>query len=211
MAQTRRKNLNEKELGSLYLVAETPLLIDRLMKKTDYNEGDITSIHATLAKQAPDMAIIAIALCGNMIADKLKSFDDEDIRVLGTELKHLSVNSVEEVGRIWIDTCRYGIHNEDDIHDIVHQAADILCMFSSIFMEIAEACTPQPDLYRAMTASLMYQCEAHADNARNLIENTPVKSKQKSELNDIPLPQELMNNRYTDNVVTFSLFGEQSM
>jgi len=192
-------------------VAETPLIIDRLMKKTDYNEGDITSIHATLSKQAPDMAIIAIALCGNMMADRLKSFDDDSIRVLGTELKHLSVNSVEEVGRIWIDTCRYGIHNEDDIHDIVHQAADILCMFSSIFMEIAEICTPKPDLYRAMSASLMYQCEAHADNARNLIENATPKSKQKSELNDIPLPQELLDNRYTDNVVTFSLFGEQAM
>jgi len=207
MSSSNRKRLNEKELGSLYLLSETPLIIDRLIKNQSCNENDIQSIHHCSSKQAPDMAIIAASLSGNMMSDQLKSIDSETIKILGTELKHLSINSVEEVGRIWIDTCRYGIHNDDDIHDIVHQSADILCMFSSIFMDIAQACTPEHDLYRAISASLMYQCEAHADNARSLIENASPKP-QKTDLSDIPLPPELQNNHYTDNVVTFTLFNE---
>jgi hypothetical protein len=203
-----RKKLNEKELGSLYITAETPLIIDRLIKQNQYTDTDIADIHKSLSKHAPDMAIIAASLSGNILANYLQNIDNEDLQVLATELKHLSINSVEEVGRIWIDACRYGIHNDDDIHDIVHQASDILCIFSSVFMEIAEICNGLDDVCRAIAASLMYQCEAHSDNAQSLLTNAAPKP-QKTDLNAIPLPKELQDHHYTDNIVTFTLFGEQ--
>ena len=207
MSETRRKRLNEKELGSLYLLAETPLIMDRLLKAATYNDQDITAIHDSLSSHAPDMAMIAISLSGNMIAEAMKQTGDETLVTLGTELKYLSVNTLEEVGRIWIDACRYNIANENDIHDIVHEAADILCMFTSIFMEIAEACTPEPDIFRALCGSLMYQSEGHADSARAMIDNAAPKP-SKSSMDAIPLPIELQDKTYSDNVVTFSLFGK---
>jgi hypothetical protein len=114
------------------------------------------------------------------------------------------------VGRIWIDAYRYRIHNQNDIDDIINQSADILCMFSSLFMEVAEAATPEPDTIRAMAAAMMYQAEGHADCARTLIENAHPKP-SKSSMETIPLPEELQNKHYTDNIVAFSLFGEQRM
>lgn len=208
MAEHRRKKLNEKELGSLYLLSETPLSVDRILKANAYNETDITGIHNSLSVHAPDMAMIAISLSGNMLAEALKQTGQDQLVTLAAELKYLSVNTVEEVGRIWIDTCRYGIDNQQDIDDIVNESADILCMFGSILMEIAEACIPEPDTIRALSASLMYQCEAHADSARAMIENANPKP-NKTSMDDIPLPSELQNKHYTDNVVTFTLFGEQ--
>ncbi len=133
MTVTRQKKLNEKELGSLYLLSETPLVTDKLLKAGQYSEVDITSFHETLSRHAPDMAMIAVSLSGNMIAESMKQSGNEDVVTLGVELKHLSVNTLEEVGRIWIDACRYNVANEEDIHDIVHQSADILCMFTSYF------------------------------------------------------------------------------
>ena len=222
MSLSTRKKLNEKELGSLYLVSETPLIADRILnaspEKTDYKDQDIQALHLSLGAHAPDMALIAISLSGNMIAEAMKDTGLPHLKPLATELKYLSVNTVEEVGRIWIDACRYGIHNQADIDDMVHQSADILCMFASIFMEIAEAATPQPETIRALTAAMMYQCEAQADSARSLIDNAIDTASNhgdshagasRSSLDSIPLPEELQNKHYTDNVVTFTLFGEQ--
>jgi hypothetical protein len=210
MTATRQKKLNEKELGSLYLLSETPLVTDRLLKTGQYSDGDITLLHESLSAHAPDMAMIAISLSGNMIAEAMKQTGEEELVILGTELKHLSVNTLEEVGRIWIDACRYNIASEDDIHDIVHQSADILCMFTSIFMDVAETITNNngPDILRALTAALMYQCEAHADSARAMIDNATPKP-SKTSMDAIPIPAELQGKTYSDNVVTFSLFGEQ--
>lgn len=208
MAEARRKRLNEKELGSLYLLAETPLVVDRIIKAKTYEDSDITSIHDSLVNHAPDMAMIALSLSGNMIAEAMKQTGKEDLIPLATELRHLCVNTLEEVGRIWIDACRYNIAKEEDINDIVHESADILCIFSSIYMEIAEACTPEPDLIRALSASLMYQCEAHADSARAMIDNADPKP-SKTSMDAIPLPAELQGESYTDNVVMFSLFGDR--
>lgn len=210
MTAKRQKRLNEKELGSLYLLSETPLVIDRLLKAAQYVDEDITAIHESLSSHAPDMAMIAISLSGNMISENLKQTGEETLVTLGTELKHLSVNTLEEVGRIWIDACRYNIANEEDINDIVHQSADILCIFSSIFMEIAETLTETNpnDVARALCAALMYQCEAHADSARAMITNADPEPSRTS-MDAIPIPAELQNKSYTDNVVTFSLFGEQ--
>jgi hypothetical protein len=133
---------------------------------------------------------------------------DESMVTLGTELKHLSVNTVEEVGRIWIDACRYNIAHADDIDDIVAESADILCMFASIFMEIAELAmnTNYPTI-RALAGAFMYQCEAHADSARAMIDNATPKPSRTS-MDAIPLPPELQNKTYEDNVVMFSLFGD---
>jgi hypothetical protein len=125
-------------------------------------------------------------------------------------LKYLSVNTVEEVGRIWIDACRYGIHNEDDIRDIVDQSADILCMFASVFMEISEICKPEAEVHRAIAATLMYQAEAQADCAQALLNDAAPKA-SRSSIDSIPLPEDLQNKCYTDNVVAFSLFGDQRM
>lgn len=208
MAEARRKRLNEKELGSLYLLSETPLSVDRILKANTYVDGDITTIHDSLSAHAPDMAMIAISLSGNMIAEALKQTGQDDLVTLAAELKYLSVNTVEEVGRIWIDACRYGIDNQQDIDDIVNESADILCMFGSILMEVADLCTPEPDTIRALCASLMYQCEAHADSARTMIDNANPKP-NKTSIDAIPLPTELQNQKYTDNVVTFTLFGDQ--
>lgn len=210
MTATRQKKLNEKELGSLYLLSETPLITDRLLKAGQYSEADITSFHETLSGHAPDMAMIAISLSGNMIAEAMKQSNVSDIVTLGVELKHLSVNTLEEVGRIWIDACRYNVASEDDIHDIVHQSADILCMFTSIFMDVAEIITNNsgPDILRALSAALMYQCEAHADSARSILDNATPKL-SKTSIDAIPIPAELQGKTYSDNVVTFSLFGEQ--
>lgn len=208
MVDARRKKLNEKELGSLYLLSETPLSVDRILKNDAYADDDITKIHESLSVHAPDMAMIAISLSGNMIAEALKQINQGDLVTLATELKYLSVNTVEEVGRIWIDACRYGIDNQTDIDDIVNQSADILCMFGSLLMEIAEACTPNPETIRALCATLMYQCEAHADNARAMINNANPKP-NKTSMDAIPLPHELQEKHYTDNVVTFTLFGDQ--
>jgi len=210
MSISTRKKLNEKELGSLYLVSETPLITDRIVKQQSYTDQDIQKMHLSLSAHAPDMALIALSLSGNMIAEEMKQTGIESLKPLAAELKYLSVNTVEEVGRIWIDACRYGIHHQDDIDDMVNQSADILCMFASLFMEIAEATTPQPDVIRALTAAMMYQCEAQADSARALIDNlNPTPSR--SSLDAIPLPEELQNKHYTDNVVTFTLFGDQRM
>lgn len=210
MPQDRRKKLNEKELGSLYLLAETPLIVDRVLKAGIYTDGDIATIHQSLSNHAPDMAMIAISLSGNLLAESMRQVGNETLVTLGAELKYLSIMTLEEVGRIWIDACRYGIENPSDIHDIVHESADILCMFGSVFMEVAEECTPQPDLIRALAASLMYQCEGHADNARALIDNANPKP-NKSSIDTIPLPAELQNKHYTDNVVTFTLFGDKQL
>ena len=210
MTNPRRKKLNEKELGSLYLLSNAPLTVDRILKRGGYGEDDLKSIHESLGSHAPDMAIIALSLSGNILAEAMKLTGMDHLQPLAAELKYLSVNTVEEVGRIWIDACRYGIHHEDDINDIVNQSADILCMFASIFMEIAELCTPDPDSARAVAATLMYQAEAQADSARSLIDNATPKL-SKTSLDTIPLPDELQNRRYTDNVVAFSLFGDQRM
>ena len=208
MENLPQKKLNEKELGSLYLISATPLHVDKILKKNDYGDDHIAAIHHSLSAHAPDMAMIGIALCGNILAEALKKKSLDVIEPLATELKYLSINTLEEVGRIWIDACHYGIDRPDDIEDIVTQSPDILCMFASIFMEIAEACTPEPDIFRAVAASLMYQCEAHADSARSLLENADPKP-SKTAIEDIPLPPELQAKSYTDNVVTFTLFGEQ--
>ena len=208
MTSSSRKKLNEKELGSLYLLSETPLTVDRVLKATSFEEVDITKIHETMGNHAPDMAMIAISLSGNMIAEAMKGIGDENLAPLAAELKYLSVNTLEEVGRIWIDACRYGIDNQDDIEDIVNESADILCMFASLFMEVAEICTPEPNSIRAVAGSLMYQAEAHADSARALIENANPKP-NKASIDAIPLPAELQDTHYTDNVVTFTLFGDQ--
>ena len=209
MADNARKKLNEKELGSLYLLSETPLVVDRVLKANAYNEVDISSLHDSLSHHAPDMAMIAISLSGNLIADAMKSTGDENLYPLAAELKYLSVNTLEEVGRIWIDACRYNIAQEQDIADIVNESADILCMFGSIFMEVADCCTPQYDCIRAMAAVAMYQCEAQADSARAMIDNANPQP-NKSSIDDIPLPDELYSQKeYTDNVVTFTLFGDQ--
>ncbi len=210
MTSPTTKKLNEKELGSLYLLSEAPLIIDKILKNKTYTDNDIKAIHDSFGKHAPDMAMIATSLCGNMIAEALRDCGTESLKPLSAELKYLSVNTVEEVGRIWIDTCRYGIHNQQDIDDIVSESADILCMFSSILMEVAEACTPEPNAIRAVAAALMYQAEGHADCARTLIQNANPKP-SKSSMDTIPLPEELQNKHYTDNVVTFTLFGDQGM
>ena len=205
------KKLNEKELGSLYLIAETPLTVDRIIQKNAYTESDITSLHDTLSHHAPDMAMIAISLSGNIVAEAMQTSEDQALAALAAELKYLSVNTVEEVGRIWIDACRYNVASDDDIRDIVDQASDILCMFASIFMEIAEL-TTEGDLQaiRAITAALMYQAEAHADTARSLLDNSEDSTHKmsKTSMDDIPLPPEVQNQTYSDNVVMFSLFGE---
>jgi hypothetical protein len=208
MSDIKRKRLNEKELGSLYLLAETPLITDRLLKSNQYQETDITAFHESLSHHAPDMAMIAVSLSGNMIAEAMKKTGDEALIPLAAELKYLCVNTLEEVGRIWIDACRYGIENKQDIDDIVNQSSDILCMFASIFMEIAEICTPEPAIIRALCAGLMYQCEAHADSARAMVENANPQPNRTS-IDLIPLPPELQNKTYSDNVVTFTLFGEK--
>jgi hypothetical protein len=210
MTVAPRKKLNEKELGSLYLVSETPLIINRIFNTKTYTDDDIKAIHDSMGKHAPDMAMIATSLCGNMIAEAMTDSDIDTLKPLAAELKYLSVNTVEEVGRIWVDTCRYGIHNQDNINDIVNESADILCILASILMEVAEACTPDPDIIRAVSAALMYQAEGHADCARSLIQNADPKP-SKSSMETIPLPEELQNKHYTDNVVTFTLFDEQSV
>lgn len=210
MSDKARKRLNEKELGSLYLLSEAPLVVDRLLKKTTLDDGDITALHDSVSNHAPDMALIGLSLAGNMIAEKMKSYGREDMTTFATELKYLSVNTVEEVGRIWIDACRYGVAKDEDVHDMVHQASDILCMFTSIFMDIAELTTPEPEIIRAVSACLMYQAESHADQARIMVENAEHQgSSVKMEARDhIPLPIELQEKTYQDNVVMFSLFGE---
>lgn len=212
MGGNARKRLNEKELGSLYLLSEAPLVTDRLIKKDGFDDGDITALHDSLSHHAPDMALIGLALSGNMLAEKMKSYGRDDLTTLATELKYLSVNTLEEVGRIWIDACRYGVASDEDIHDMVHQASDILCMFTSIFMEVAEMCTPEPEIIRALSACMMYQAESHADQARVMVDHAEDQGKQaKTEMRDhIPLPVELQDQNYTDNVVMFSLFGEQT-
>jgi len=208
MVEPRRKKLNEKELGSLYLTAETPLIVDRLLKKGTYQDTDITALHDSLSSHAPDMAMIALSLAGNMLSESLKQTGHKALVTLGTELKYLSVNTVEEVGRIWVDACRYNVANEQDIDDIINESPDILCMFSSIFMEIAETTTEGPfQTIRAIAAAAMYQAEAHADTARNLLINTTSKP-SRTAMDAIPLPHDLQNKTYSDNVVMFSLFGE---
>lgn len=209
MAGQTRKRLNEKELGSLYLLSDAPLTVERVLTAGHYKEEDIGAIHDKLSRHAPDMAMIAMALSGNLIAEAMKDTDDEAMQPLAAELKYLSVNTLEEVGRIWIDACHYNMSNPQDISDIVNESADILCMFASIFMEVAEQCTPHPDVIRAMAAALMYQCEAQADSARAMIENANPKP-NKSSVEAIPFPQELYNeHHYTDNVITFTLFSDQ--
>lgn len=209
MAGHTQKKLNEKELGSLYLMSETPLIVDRVLKNKSYKEEDIGTLHDSLSRHAPDMAMIAISLSGNLIAEAMKLSGDDNLFPLAAELKYLSVNTLEEVGRIWIDACHYNMPNEEGIADIVNEAADILCMFGSIFMEVAEACTPNPDYIRAMAAACMYQCEAQADSARAMIDNANPQP-NKSSIDEIPLPEELYRQKtYTDNIVTFTLFGEQ--
>ncbi len=210
MTNPRRKKLNEKELGSLYLLSNVPMMVDRALECGEFNEQNLTAMHEALGSHAPDMAMIAISLSGNILAEAMKQTGENHLQPLATELKYLSVNTVEEVGRIWIDACRYGIHNEDDINDIVNQSADILCMLGSIFMEISEACTPEPLTIRGVAATLMYQAEAHADSARALLENAAPKT-SKTSMDTIPLPEELQNKHYADNVVAFSLFGDQRM
>lgn len=210
MGGQTRKRLNEKELGSLYLLSEAPIVTDKLLQKDALEDGDITALHDSLSHHAPDMALIGLALSGNLLAEKMKIYGDETLVTLATELKYLSVNTLEEVGRIWIDACRYGVATEQDIHDMVHQASDILCMFTSIFMEVAELCTPQPEIVRGIAACLMYQAESHADQAQMMVDNaTYVGAKIQHEARDhIPLPVELQGKTYTDNIVTFSLFGD---
>jgi hypothetical protein len=208
MGGPKAKKLNEKELGSLYLLSEAPLVTDRIIQADDFKDGDITALHDALSNHAPDMALIGMALSGNLLAEKMKSYGREDLTVLATELKYLSVNTAEEVGRIWIDACRYGVATDEDIHDMVHQASDILCMFTSLFMDISEVATPEPNTVRAIAACLMYQAEAHADQAVAMIENTQVVEKKKrvGTRDHIPLPAELQNKTYDNNVVTFTLF-----
>ena len=208
MGGQKTKKLNEKELGSLYLLSESPLVTDRIIQANEIKNGDITALHESLANHAPDMALIGLALSGNMLSEKMKSYGREDLTVLATELKYLSVNTAEEVGRIWIDACRYGVATDEDIHDMVHQASDILCMFTSLFMDISEVATPEPSVIRAIAACLMYQAEAHADQATNMIENTQIveRKKQVGARDMIPLPSELQNKTYDNNVVTFTLF-----
>lgn len=209
MAGQTRKRLNEKELGSLYLMSETPLVVDRVLKAKTYKDADIGALHDSLSRHAPDMAMIALSLSGNLIAEAIKATGDENLFPLAAELKYLSVNTLEEVGRIWIDAFRYNIANEADIHDLVNESADILCMFASIFMEVAEICTPEPDFIRGMAAACMYQCEAQADSARAMIDNANPQP-NKSSIDAIPLPEELYQQQhYTDNVVTFTLFNDQ--
>ena len=212
MGGRKQKKLNEKELGSLYLLSEAPLVTDRIIQANAFVEGDITALHDALSHHAPDMALIGLALSGNLLAEKMKTYGNDELTVLATELKYLSVNTVEEVGRIWIDACRYGVATDTDIHDMVHQASDILCMFTSLFMDISELATPEPNLVRAIAACLMYQAEAHADQAVTMIENTQIiKSKKQMGMRDhIPLPPELQNKTYDNNVVTFTLFGNQN-
>lgn len=214
-AGKRQTKLKEKELGSLYLLSEAPLIVDRILQKGTMEDGDITAIHQALGKQAPDMALIGIGLSGNLLAGHMQNSQDETLSVLATELKHLSVNTVEEVGRIWIDACQYGVATDADIYDMVHQAGDILCVFTSILMDIAEAATPEPAVIRAIAGCLMYQAEAQADQATLLIENpqpnAPKTISQSGALRDaIPLPPELQGKTYDNNVVAFSLFGRQS-
>lgn len=211
MTGQTRKKLNEKELGSLYLLSETPLLADKILQSGTYGDKDIKDFHESLSRHAPDMAMIAVSLIGNLVAEELKKTGDEDLAPLTAELKYLSVNTLEEVGRIWIDACRYNIVNEQDISDLVNESPDILCMFASILMEVAEICTPQPDLVRAIAAATMYQCEAHADCARAMIDNAHPQPDQSSK-DEIPIPEELYTEKhFTDNVVTFTLFSEQSV
>lgn len=213
----RKKKLNEKELGSLYLLSKAPLVVDRILQTGEMADGDITAIHTALSEQAPDMALIGVALAGNLLATHMQTHH-HNFEALTTELKHLSVNTVEEVGRIWIDACHYGVANDADIHDMVHQTADILCVFTSIFMDIAEMATPEPAMIRAIAACLMYQTEAQADQASALVENNqflegqaaPQKSKPTNLRDDIPLPPELQNKTYDNNVVAFTLFDQHS-
>lgn len=213
MGGSKRKPLNEKELGSLYLLSEAPIVTDRIIRTGKWTEKDVADLHNGLSHHAPDMALIGISLSGNLLAEAMKKTGHEDLCTLATELKYLSVNTLEEVGRIWIDACRYGIANEQDIHDMVHESADILCMFTSLFMDISELIEAQDSAIRAVSACLMYQSEAHADQARALIENSSLNERrqQSASLRDhIPLPLELQDQKFTDNVVMFSLFSEQN-
>jgi|GEM_PF-1296000 len=216
MGGSKRKTLNEKELGSLYLLSETPIIIDRIIRAKKWTDKDIADLHHGLSHHAPDMALIAIALSGNLLSETMKeaNLGNIDLSALSTELKYLSVNTLEEVGRIWIDVYRYGLVNEQDIHDLIHESPDILCIFISLFMDISDMIEEKESYIRAISACLMYQSEAHADQARTLIENAAHKNtppRQTESLRDhIPLPLELQNQKFTDNIVAFSLFGEQS-
>lgn len=207
MGGSKRKPLNEKELGSLYLLSEAPLIADRILRAGVWTEKDIADLHNGLGHHAPDMAMIGIALSGNLLAEAMKKTGQEDLCVLAAELKYLAVNTLEEAGRIWIDACRYGIADERDIHDLVHESADILCMFTSLFMDVADAVDEPQSPVRALAACLMYQAEAHADQARMIIDNIHQTAAPRDH---IPLPVELQDRHFTDNIVTFSLFGEQN-
>jgi hypothetical protein len=211
MTHHAAKPLTEKELGSLYIVSETPMMIDGLLKNQSLTDEDMASFHQSFGHHAPDMAMIAAGLSGNIIALALLQIEDTQIEPLATELKHLSVNTAEEVGRIWIDACRYDMAREDDIRDIVQQSPDILCIFASLFMDIAEACTGKYEIIRGLSAILHYQCEAHADNARAMIDNAERHEKVNSSSRDmIPIPEEIYQDKnYQDNIVPFSLFVQR--
>ena len=64
---------------------------------------------------------------------------------------------------------------------------------------------------RAIAGTLMYQSEGHADRARMMVEQLDEQKTipARPKLDTIPLPPELQQEHYTNNVVAFTLFDTE--
>ncbi len=213
------KALNEKELGTLYAYCEAPLMLHHLLEKgetvADHDKA-LGEIHDVLAGQGPDDALLSLALGGLIVADRVHRLyeQDDDCRILATELSAEADQVVGYLGRLRIDLDSYRMQISDqDIFEYLSRVPDDLCVLASIYAELQDNIRPQERAPQDRTLSqalriLHYQAESQADLARSYIEGhmKPGNPAKPRPLDAIPLPPELQPQHDPAKIIEFSLF-----
>lgn len=216
MPQTMPKPLNEKELGTLYVYCEAPLMLHALLEKsakagTATTEKSVAAMHDVLAAQAPDDALLSLGLSGLVMSEHVQRLfeSQDDLRALATELRLEAEQIVTYLGRLRIDLDAYRLTVSDqEIFTYLARVPDDLCVLSSIYEEMQQTLRLLDAGLSQAVRILQYQAESHADHARSYIEGhmKPGNVEKPRPLDHIPLPPELQPQHDPAKIIEFSLF-----
>lgn len=223
--KTRRKRLNEKELGTLYAYCGAPLRLHHMLEKDFPKAGDAAAIsvfdatpylgelHDSLSAQGPDDALLSLSLMGWIIEDYCSYIysDAEALRPLCAEMKSEAENVIHDLGRLRIDLDSYRAEISDkEIFDHLKGVPDSLCVLASVFAELQEAFRDMGRKDMAQISRLLcYQAESQADYAWRYVEMMAGKESDQDEAAlkpDIPLPFDMQPEQDSQKIIDLSLF-----
>ena len=191
----RAQKLTQPELGILYVETQVAFGVQQVLTQQEFRDHDKIDLHQMISAQKPDIALISLGLSGVVLANYLlsqsQSSQDDDFQILVTELKHISISTVERYGRVWIDAREHDIfQSEEDDLALLQEAPEILNAFGSVYEEL-EAYLDESGFVHHLISLLGYQSYAQADLADQYLDM--IQAKRLPHGDPIPLPLELQD------------------